>query len=203
MSNVSTMEPPKVRPEDLAPQVEEAHVLRKNWGWFLALGIALIALGTLAIGSSLVATLATVIAFGTLLLLGGGVQIVGAFFSRKWKGFFQELLVGVLYLVIGFMMLANPAATALAVTLMVGAFLLISGVFRIVASVIERFEGWGWVFVSGLISAALGIMIWQQWPVSGLWVIGLFVGIEMLFSGWHWVMLAIAARQFPKRVGMA
>jgi len=69
---------------------------------------------------------------------------------------------------------------------------------RIVMSVFERFEGWGWVFVNGLVSVLLGAAIWRQWPLSGFWVIGLFVGIEMILSGMSWLMLGLALRSVPK-----
>jgi uncharacterized membrane protein HdeD (DUF308 family) len=173
-------------------------VLEKTWGWFLALGIILIIVGTLAIGASFITSLAIVLVFGTLLLVGGSVQVIGAFFSRKWKGFFQELLAGILYLVVGLLMVNNPVATLAALTLLLAAFFLVAGIARVVVAVTERFENWGWVFVSGVVTFLLGILIWRGWPVSALWVIGLFVGIEMIFCGWSWVMLALAARSVAK-----
>jgi len=51
--------------------------------------------------------------------------------------------------------------------------------------------GWIWMFVSGTISLALGYMIWSQWPVSGLWAIGILIGVEFVLTGS--AMLAIAA----------
>lgn len=173
--------------------------LRSRWGWFFALGIALIVVGTMAIGSSFFATLATVIAFGTLLLIAGGMQIVGAFSTRKWSGFFVELLTGIFYLVLGMLTLAHPLGAAAGITLMIAAFLLVGGMLRIVVAVAERFESWGWVLLNGAVAVLLGIFIWRQWPLTGLWVIGLFVGIEMVFCGWSWVMLALAARRLPRQ----
>jgi uncharacterized membrane protein HdeD (DUF308 family) len=70
---------------------------------------------------------------------------------------------------------------------------------RIVLSLLERFEGWGWVLLNGVISLILGVGIWRQWPVSGFWVIGLFLGIEMVLSGWSWIMLGLAARSIQKQ----
>ena len=59
---------------------------------------------------------------------------------------------------------------------------------------VEHFDGWGWVLVNGLVTLALGIMIWRRWPEASFWVIGLFVGIDLLFAGWSWVMTAVAVR---------
>jgi uncharacterized membrane protein HdeD (DUF308 family) len=88
----------------------------------------------------------------------------------------------------------------LGVTLLVALGLLAGGILRIVVSVIERFDGWGWMLLSGVVSFFLGAAIWRQWPLSGLWVIGLFVGIEMLASGLSWVMLGLAVRRAPRVV---
>jgi uncharacterized membrane protein HdeD (DUF308 family) len=85
----------------------------------------------------------------------------------------------------------------MSLTFLIAACLLTGGVLRIGVSAVERFEGWGWVVLNGVISVVLGVGIWRQWPLSGLWVIGLFVGIEMLFSGLSWVMLGLAVRSTP------
>jgi uncharacterized membrane protein HdeD (DUF308 family) len=89
-------------------------------------------------------------------------------------------------------MIEEPATAAAAVTLMLAAFLFVGGLFRIIAALTERFPHWGWLLLSGVISLLLGILIWRQMPLSSLWVIGTFVGIEMIFSGWSWVALGLA-----------
>ena len=169
-------------------------ILRDSWGWFLALGVLLIFVGTLAVGASLFTTLATVIAFGVLLLVGAGLQVVGAFFSRNWGGFFMHLLTGLLYLFVGLLMVGRPLEAAAAATLLIAAFFLVGGSFRIAVALTERFPSRGWVLLNGVVTLLLGILIFSKWPSSALWVIGLFVGIELLFCGWSWVMLALAAR---------
>ena len=94
------------------------------------------------------------------------------------------------------MFLRHPDKAALTLTLLLAAFLMAGGVIRIAAAVSLQFPNWGWQVVSGALNLLLGILIWAQWPVSGLWVIGLFVGIEMIFNGWTWVMLALTLRRF-------
>jgi uncharacterized membrane protein HdeD (DUF308 family) len=149
-------------------------------------------LGIVAIGSSF--TFATVLVFGILLLLGAIFEVVTAFWGRNWRGFFLHLLTGVLYLIAGIFLINNPVGAALGLTLLVAVCLLTGGAVRIVLSLLERFDGWGWVMMNGIVSVLLGAAIWRQWPLSGLWALGLFVGIEMLFSGLSWVMLALAVR---------
>ena len=180
-----------------SPGVGEPDGLREISVYLLTMGIALIVLGVVAIGSSFVATIATVMVFGVLLLLGAIFQVVTAFWGRRWRGFFLHLLAGVLYLIAGLFMIDSPLEAALSLTLLVAACLLVGGILRIVMSLVERFEGWGWSLLSGVVSFLLGAAIWRQWPLSGLWVIGLFVGIEMLLSGFSWVMLGLAVRPTP------
>jgi len=177
----------------------ELEAIRGNWGWLLALGIILIVVGTIAVAMPFVASLASAVAFGALLLLGGITQLVGAFWTRDWSGFFLSLLMGVLYLVLGVLFLRDPGDVLLAMTLLLACVLLVGGLFRIIGSLMYQFPHWGWTLTGGIINLILGILIWQQWPVSGLWVIGLFVGIDLIFTGWTWVMLALAVKNLRPR----
>ena len=172
--------------------------LREIWVFLAGMGITLMVLGAVAIGSSFVTTLATVLLFGIVLLFGAVFQIVTALWGRHWRGFFLHLLSGVLYLVLGIFMINNPVEAALGLTVLVAAGLLAGGLVRIALSVVDRFDGWGWMLFSGGLSALLGMAIWTQWPLSGLWVIGLFVGIEMVTSGLSWLMLGLALRSLPR-----
>jgi uncharacterized membrane protein HdeD (DUF308 family) len=172
-------------------------VVQRNWGWFLALGIVQIVLGMIALGEAFLMTIFSVVLLGWLLIFGGVASIVHAFMERQWGGFFIDLLVGVFYCVAGLMMVANPGEAAVTLTLVISMFLIVGGIFRIVESLVGDLPHKGWVFLNGAVTLILGILIWRQWPLSGLWVIGLFVGIEMLFYGWSLVMLATAARRLP------
>lgn len=183
---------PKLSPHRLG--LTELESLREIRVFLLAMGIALILLGAAVIGSSFIATLATAQVFGILLLVGAIFQVVTALWGRSWKGFFLHLLTGVLYLVVGVFTMENPFEAAMALSLLVAASLLVGGVLRIIVSAIERFDGWGWALLNGIVSALLGTAIWRQWPLSGFWVIGLFVGVEMLLSGLSWVMLGLNLR---------
>jgi uncharacterized membrane protein HdeD (DUF308 family) len=176
----------------------ELEVIRGEWVWLLVLGIVLIVVGTMAIGIPLVASLVTALFIGALLLVGGVAQLVGSFWTRDWSGFFLMLLMGVLYIVVGLLFLNRPISALEVLTLLLACSLLVSGVFRIVGSLMYRFPQWGWVFLGGVLNLVLGLLIWQQWPVSGFWVIGLFVGIDMIFNGWIWVMLALRLKSLPK-----
>ena len=84
-------------------------------------------------------------------------------------------------------------------TLVIAMFLVFEGIFGSWRRLTARYPHWGWVMFNGIISLVLGIMIWRQWPYSGLWVIGLFVGIEMLLNGWSLVMLSFSRPQASGR----
>ena len=178
-------------PSIWADRIED---LQRLWKWFLALGIALVLLGMIALGASVVVTLASVLFFGILFIISGVFQAVQAFRTRHSKGFFLHLLAGVLDLVVGLLLVTHPAVGALTLTLLLAAFFLVGGLFRIVAALSMRFPSWGWALLGGVVSLFLGILLWMEWPESGLWFIGMCIGIDMIFHGWGWVMLALASR---------
>jgi uncharacterized membrane protein HdeD (DUF308 family) len=175
----------------------ELHAMRKDWLWFLLLGLALVVLGTAALGSAVFVSEVAVVFFGLLLLAGGIAQVISAFWTGQWSGFLVNLLVGLLYIVTGFFIIDAPVEGAVALTLLLALMFFVSGLFRIVAALTLRFPMWGWSLASGIISVMLGVMIYRQWPASGLWVIGMFVGIELIFNGWTWIMLSLGLRALP------
>jgi uncharacterized membrane protein HdeD (DUF308 family) len=176
----------------------ELAALRGNWFWFVILGISLVVLGIVALSSVVIASLATAVAIGVLMLLAGVGETVGAFWGRGWSGFFYHLLSGLLSIVVGILFLRAPVGALLALTLLVACFLMVGGVFKIVAAASYRFAAWGWPLVSGIIDVVLGVLIWLEWPASALWVIGLFVGINLIFRGFNWIGLGMALRGLPR-----
>ncbi len=170
--------------------------VKKNWGWFLALGILFIILGFIGLGMVLALTIASVLFLGVLLLIGAVAQIINVFRGKGWKSMALHILSAILYAVAGVMILINPLIASIVFTLVLGFIILIIGIARIVMAFhIKGMKGWGWPLVSGIISVLLGILIIGQWPISGLWVIGLFVAIEMIVSGWSYIFVALAARE--------
>lgn len=181
-----------------SPHLVGLEELRKRSGWFLCLGIVLLALGTAALSTSVLMTLATMTLVGWLMIVGGLVEAGHAFAVKNWGGFFVDLLAGILYAVVGFLVVASPGAAAVTLTLLISMFLIFGGVFRIAVAIAIRFQNWVWLLLHGVVNLILGISIWKQWPLSGLWVIGVFVGIDMIFNGWSLVMMGLAARKLPE-----
>lgn len=183
----------------LRPAIEELRTLRAYWAWFLALGIAMVVLGSFAIGWACLATI-TVAAtwlFGFLLLASGIAEIVNSFWIGRWGGTLVHLLIGALYILVGFLIIDQPESAAVQLTLLIAIFLMVGGIFRLIAAISERFAGWGWVALNGVVTFFLGLLIYKQWPASSLWVIGLFIGIDLIFNGWTWIMLSLGVRRLP------
>jgi uncharacterized membrane protein HdeD (DUF308 family) len=173
----------------------DSEVVRKRWGWFLLLGVLLLALGIAVMGSAFAATIFSVLLFGVLLVGAGVVQFVQAILAKEWSGLFLSLLLAILYVVIGLVCIGNPAKAAISMTYLMAIFCFIAGIFKMFVSLLLQFERWGWVFFNGIITFILGILIYSEWPVSGLWLIGAFVGIDMILSGISWIALSLAARK--------
>jgi uncharacterized membrane protein HdeD (DUF308 family) len=176
----------------------EVQAIRGKWIWLVALGIALIVLGTILLGSPVIATLATVKALGVLILLGGAMEVVGAFWCREWSGFFLALLSGILGVVVGLMLLGNPIQSGITLTVLLASFLFVGGIFKAAAAIAHQFGGWGWLLLSGVIDVLLGVLIWDELPWTGLTIIGLLVGISLIFHGVSWLMLGLTLKQVPQ-----
>ena len=176
----------------------ELHPVRNQWWCFLLLGIALVVLGSLCIIDPFVPTLASVFVLGFILIAGGITQIVSSFWAGRWSGMLMHMLIGVLYIVVGYMIVDAPVINMVLITKFIAIFLIVSGAFRMISALVVRFPDWGWALLNGGVTLLLGIIINRQLPEAALWVIGLFVGIEMLFNGWAWVMLALDLRAVAK-----
>jgi uncharacterized membrane protein HdeD (DUF308 family) len=188
----------------LAAKLEKAmkHELRHvrdKWWWALLLGVGLFVLGLAALATApFLASVVFVVLLGFLMLVGGVAQLVSAFWAGKWSGFLLELLIGILYVVIGILIIDEPVETLVVLTVLIAAFLIVGGIFRIVSAMSLQFPGWGWHLLNGFVSLLLGVLILQRWPESSLVVIGVFVGIEMIFNGLTWAMLGLELRRLPE-----
>lgn len=173
----------------------DIEAVSERWGWFMALGILLILLGMTAIGAPFASGIGVSLLVGWLLVISGVAHGIHAFKATGWRGGLVQFLCGLLYLGVGVMMITRPVAGLLALTVTVLVYFIVSGIFKIILAVrVEKLPQRGWVTVSGILSLVLAIYIGSQFPTSALWVIGMLFGIEMMFSGWAFVMIAMAAR---------
>ncbi len=175
-------------------EVQIPHEIVQYWGWFLAFGIGVLVLGIAAVVRSVTATVVSMLFFGWLLVLASGIEFAQAVMVGHWAGFFQHLLAAILFGVAGLLMVARPVISAEVMTVFMAMFFLVGGLFQIVGSVALALPGWGWQAADGLITLILGLLVLAEWPASGLWVIGLFVGIDLIFYGFAWIALALGLR---------
>lgn len=179
------------------PLLLELESLRHKWGWLLTLGIFMIVLGIVALIIMPAATIGMVLVLGWLLVISGVIEAVQAFRMRQSGGMFLHLIGGVLGILVGLLVVTHPVAGALAWTLLFASFFTVIGVFRLVTAIRLKFPNWGWAAFDGAITLGLGTLLWLEWPWSGLWFIGLAVGISLLLRGWSYVMFALAIRSLP------
>jgi uncharacterized membrane protein HdeD (DUF308 family) len=171
-----------------------------NWGWLLAQGILLVVLGTIGLGITFWLTLATVFIFGVFLFIAGAVQIFHAFKYRGWQSILWHVLIAILYVLAGLIIMGDPLVASTLLTLLLAGALMGIGVLRLImAFQLRGIKNWFWPLIGGIAALILGFMILTRWPVSGFWVIGLFVAIEMIFSGWSYIIIALGARELGRQ----
>jgi uncharacterized membrane protein HdeD (DUF308 family) len=174
---------------DLAP-------LRAKSGWIVALGVVYVIGGVIALGSVVFATVVTVFVVGVMMLLAGVAEVISAFQIKSWGKFLLWVLLGALYIVAGFATFENPLLAAALLTLLLGFALIASGVMRIVLAFSMKQEmPWVWVAVSGVITLLLGLIILAHWPVSGLYILGLFLGIDLIIAGLGWIGIGLGLKR--------
>ncbi|MGB6396502.1 MAG: HdeD family acid-resistance protein [Bradyrhizobium sp.] len=162
--------------------------LRAKWGWIVALGVVYLIAGFIALGSVAVATVASVLVVGVMMIVAGVAEVFSAFQIKSWGKFLLWVLLGALYIVAGFVTFENPLLAAALLTLILGASLVASGIMRIVLAFSMKQETpWIWVVLSGVITLLLGLLILAHWPVSSLYILGVFLGIDLIMAGAGWI----------------
>jgi len=177
-------------------QRPDAAALKENWGWMALFGSLLVVAGLVALGSVLTATIASVLVVGAAMIVSGVAEIIHGLAMRRWKKFLYWVTLGILYLVAGVVVFEQPLIAASVFTLALGAFLFATGLVRmILAFNLPKSAPWVLVGISALITFILGVLILAQWPLSSLWVIGLFLGIDLIFAGAAWIAFSLALRR--------
>jgi uncharacterized membrane protein HdeD (DUF308 family) len=172
--------------------------IKQNAGLTIAMGVIVLLMGILAIGSPFIAGLSVALMVGIVLLVGGIGQLIFAFKAKT--GIFS-IIIGVLTVLVGGYMIANPDVALVSLTLFLAAYFIVSGIFEAILSFQARpAAGWGWSLFSGIVSVILGIMIWSEFPVSGAWAIGILVGVRLIFGGWSMIMFGSVARGAAKEL---
>ena len=176
-------------------------IVKKSVGWSIGLSVLMILAGILAIAVPQAAGIAVNILVAWLLVFSGGAHLVFAWHTRGAGGIIWELLVGILYILVGGYLLFNPVAGLASLTLALAIYLFVEAVLEFILSFrLRPMPGSGWLLFDGIITLILAIMIWRTWPSSAEWAIGLLVGVSMLFSGISRLMISLAARRLVAKL---
>jgi uncharacterized membrane protein HdeD (DUF308 family) len=170
--------------------------LRQNAGWAIAIGILLLITGILAIGAPFITGLAVTVSVGALLIVSGVGQCLLAFQAGAFGRAVLILLFGVVTVIAGGYLVLQPVAGLASITLILAAYFVVTGIIAIFASLTLRpASGWGWMLANAIVTLLLGAMIWQQWPLSGTWAVGVLFGVQMMMSGISLLTTGSAVRQ--------
>jgi len=177
--------------------------LRAKWGWIVALGVVYVIAGFIALGSIVMATVASVFVVGVMMIIAGVAELINALQIKSWGKFLIWALLGVLYIVAGFVTFENPLFAAVLLTLILGASLVASGAVRIfLAFNMKRETPWVWVALSGAITLLLGLLILARWPINSIYILGLFLGIDLIMAGAGWIGLGFGLHR-PRTMSQA
>lgn len=176
--------------------------LKRNATWFMIFGILVTLLGFVGLGMVVSLTLTTMIYFGVLLLVRGGVELLAAYRSREWGGFFFHLISASIGAVAGLVMVTRPGMAAETITLFIGTLFMVEGMMLLFAGLIYRFPSWGWTLANGLITFALGMMLWQEFPFSGMWFIGTLIALEIISTGASYIALGLFGRRLARELSL-
>ncbi len=166
------------------------HFQAPAWWVCALLGIVLIVAGVVVLGDVLAATIISAIFIGAIAIVAGLFEIAHAFWTKGWGGFVWNILLGILYVAFGFVMVTQPLSGALVLTYVFGLLLVVSGIFRLFIA-FGRPSGTDWLMLlSGVLGILAGAVILTGWPLTGLWVLGFVLGVDLIFHGIAWLAYA-------------
>jgi uncharacterized membrane protein HdeD (DUF308 family) len=170
--------------------------VKKSVTWSIVLSAVMILAGMVAIAAPLAAGIAVNLFVGWLLVFSGCMHLAFAWYRRSAGGFIWELLVGILYIVIGGYLLTRPVLGLESITIALAIYLFMEAILEFVLGLTLRpRRGSGWILFDGVVTLILAVMIWRTWPSSAAWVIGTLIGISMLFSGASRLAISLGLRR--------
>jgi uncharacterized membrane protein HdeD (DUF308 family) len=172
-----------VQPISAAPPSAAAGPLRAGWKWLLALGVLQTLIGLVALGAPVLVTAVAAVFFGWLLLFSGVLQIAHSFRCVGWGGLLFHLLGGLLAAAAGAWIAFFPLRGALGLTLVLASWLVVAGILRVALGLrVRPAEGWIGFLVAGLLTLALGVVLWSR-PGAAVWLVGVVIGFHLLLEG--------------------
>jgi len=178
-----------------SPISASAEPLRAKSGWIVALGVVYLLAGIVALSSIALATAVSVFLVGIMMMVAGVAEVINAFQMKSWGKFLLWVLLGGLYIVAGILAFENPLLTASLLTLLLGISLVASGITKIILAFSMKVgTSWFVVFLSGVITTAVGAIILAHWPVASLYVLGIFLAVDLISAGVGWISIGLGLR---------
>jgi uncharacterized membrane protein HdeD (DUF308 family) len=172
--------------------------VRKSWGWFLVIGILLIALGATCIVKAQTATTFSILALGWVLAISAVFWFIGSFQALGWGGFFIYFLNALIRGVVGYLLISHPNAGAEGVTMLLAVLFIVGGIFRITGAGVIQFPWWGWTVFAGLVSVGLGVFLLATFATATTYFVGIAIGVDLIFDGGALVAFGTAIHSLPK-----
>ena len=184
----------KLTPAGLEAAIRQA--LKEHWKVFLLQGVVLVVLGILAAIAPNIASFAVELLVGWLLLLAGLARIFMFGTDTSAPGYWSSMLLGLLMAVLGLSLLLSPAQGLLTLTLVLTIYLIAHGIGSLILAFKLRpaLSAWLWILAGAVVDFVLAALILSGWPGTATWIIGLMVGINLLFSGLALIFAALGAR---------
>jgi uncharacterized membrane protein HdeD (DUF308 family) len=178
--------------------------IKGHAGIAVGVGILLIVTGVLAICAPFYAGVSVMLMIGSMLLVGGIALVVLAFRVGAFGAGSSVLLMGALMIAVGLYMLNRPIASLASMTLLLASYLIVTGIVEIFAGFGARPQsGWGWIVASAVVTLILGVMLWRQFPISGIWAVGTLFGIKLVMTGVSMTSIAATVRKGVRTVEAA
>lgn len=180
--------------------MESGTPIQPKAGWAIGLGILMMVLGMVAIAAPIFTSFAANLVLGWLFILGGIVQGIYAFqHHQRGRSLFLNVVLALIALIVGIILIANPLAGVVSLTLLVGLYFLADGIFRVfLAFQLRPQPRWGWVLINAILMIILGVLIWSQWPFNAPWLLGLLVGVGLLVNGFASLIYGITVRSMDQ-----
>lgn len=173
--------------------------IKRNARIAVIIGIIMVICGVMAVGSPLAAGVSVTMFVGIMLATGGIAQCVLAFQAGALGKGLLIFLVGALTAIAGFFLFNQPLAGLATITFFLAAYFIVTGIFELISSVqIRPADGWGLMLFNGIVTLLLGLMIWNQFPLSGAWAVGILFGVKLILGGWSLIFIGRSVRSAAK-----
>ncbi len=170
--------------------------VEKDWKLSFLVGCFFILAGTLGVLAIPLTAISTIRLFAFLMIIGGILQLSEIFTAGTHReGRILYIIGGCLYIAAGLVSFVNSTAASFSLTFLLAVAIFANGMCRVVMGFVHRSDmsNWSTVLAGGLESAAIAFLVVFLWPYASLWILGLFISLDLIFYGWSHAVIAFEA----------